>query len=290
MKVIPVIPRGYCHGVVRAIRTVEQVLNDPSFPRPIHLLGRIVHNEFVVESFRQKGVLCWDEPGKTRKELLDRIESGTVVITAHGVGNDVWEIIRKKKLAAVDATCPDVYRTHELIMDRTNRGIQILYIGKKGHPETEGAVSLSPLVGLIERMEDIPSLPDISGPVCITNQTTLSIREIRPIIEALRIRYPQAEVADEICPATRSRQEALLTANRQADACVVVGDPRSNNTASLARLSETESRIPTFRIASAADLSPERFQGFGSVTVTSGASTPPEITEEVIRWLQSLPF
>lgn len=288
MKVIPVVPRGYCHGVVRAIRTLERVLADPSFPRPIHLLGRIVHNEFVVDSFRQRGVLCWDEPGKTRLELLENIETGTVVITAHGVGNDVWDLIRQKKLISVDATCPDVYRTHELIKDRTTRGIKILYIGKKDHPETEGALSLSPLVCLVERGEEIPFLPEMSDPLCITNQTTLSIREIGPMIEALRSRYPQAEVAEEICPATRSRQEALLAANRHAEACVVVGDPRSNNTASLARLSETESRIRTFRIASVADLRAEMFHGIGSVTVTSGASTPPEITQAVIAWLQAL--
>ena len=286
MKVIPVNPRGYCPGVIRAIRILEGVLADPSFPRPVHLLGMIVHNAFVVDDFRRKGVLVHDDPKKTRLELLEDIREGTVVVTAHGAGDDVFRKIREKGLFCVDATCRDVYRTRELIQSRLASGNSVLFVGKAGHPETEGVLSLSPAIRLVENPQDVASLSAVPGPVFVTNQTTFSLREIGPVVAAVKARFPEAEIAEEICPSTRLRQEALLAALPGADACVVVGDPRSNNTANLVLLAQSAG-IPAFRVASAADLRREWFSGRSSLVLTSGASTPPSVTAEVLRVLES---
>lgn len=286
MKVIPVNPRGYCPGVIRAIRILDNVLADPAYPRPIHLLGMIVHNAFVVDDFRQKGVLVHDDPGKTRLELLEDIREGTVVVTAHGAGDDVFRRIREKGLSCVDATCRDVYRTRDLIKDRLASGDSVLFIGKAGHPETEGVLSHSPKILLVEKLQDVASLPVLKGSVFVTNQTTFSLKEIGPVLEAVKARFPQAQIAEEICSSTRLRQEALLAALPGADACVVVGDPRSNNTANLALLAQGAG-LPAFRVASAADLRKEWFSGMGILVVTSGASTPPAVTAQVLRVLES---
>lgn len=286
MKVIPVNPRGYCPGVIRAIRILDRVLEDPSFPRPVHLLGMIVHNGFVVDEFRKKGVRVWDDPGKTRLELLEGIREGTVVVTAHGAGDEVFRKIREKGLACVDATCRDVYRTHDLIKTRLQGKEAVLYVGKAGHPETEGVLSLDPRIFLLEDPADVAGLPDFSGDVFVTTQTTFSVREVGPVFSAVRSRFPQAVLAEEICPSTRLRQEALLAALPEADGCVVVGDPRSNNTANLARLAESEG-VPAFRVASASELRREWFREMKSLVVTSGASTPPGVTAEVLRTLES---
>jgi len=287
MKVIPIFPRGYCPGVIRAIKIVEQVVADPSYPRPIHLLGMIVHNQFVVDHFKKEGVLCLEDDGKTRLQLLDRIREGTVVITAHGAGDDVIDKIMEKGLAYVDATCKDVYKTHNLIKNHLADGFEILYVGKARHPETEGVLALNSGIRLLETPGDVDRLPEGLHPVFLTNQTTFSIRDIETILQAVRRKYPEAVIAQEICASTRTRQEAVIAANIGVDLCVVVGDPHSNNTESLAKISERVTGVRTVRIASVADLTPEMLQGVQTVTVTSGASTPPEITDAVIRRLES---
>jgi len=287
MKVLPISPRGYCPGVVRALDLVRKVLANPSYPRPIYLLGMIVHNHFVVESFQKQGILCLEDTGRTRMDLLEGIEFGTVVITAHGVGDEVIAKCVEKGLTLIDATCKDVYRIHNFIKNHTALGHEILYVGKAGHPETEGILSLDPKIRLIQSVQDVLNLPEFRDPVFVTNQTTFSIQEIEPILQAIRIRVPQAEIAEEICNSTRIRQEAVLTQNHGVDLCLVVGDARSNNTANLVRLSREATGVRTARIDSAADLTPELLWGVQVVSVTSGASTPTEITAEVLRRLEN---
>jgi 4-hydroxy-3-methylbut-2-enyl diphosphate reductase len=287
VKVIPISPRGYCPGVVNAINAVNKVVSDPAYPRPVYLLGMIVHNQFVVDHFKQKGVIALEDEGKTRLELLDSIHSGTVIITAHGVGENVLEKIREKGLAYVDATCKDVYKTHNLIKNYLASGYEIIYIGKAGHPETEGVLSLDPAIILIENEKDARHLVKSKKPVFVTNQTTFSIREIEPIIAIIRLQFPYALVSEEICPSTRVRQEAIIRQNQGVDLCLVVGDIHSNNTASLVKISREGTHTRTVRIASAKDLTDDILQGARIVSVTSGASTPTEITSEVIRVLEN---
>ncbi|HWI52782.1 MAG TPA: 4-hydroxy-3-methylbut-2-enyl diphosphate reductase, partial [Symbiobacteriaceae bacterium] len=174
MDVIKVTPRGYCYGVVDAIQMVKQVARDASVPRPIYILGLIVHNHHVVEEMEQLGVISLD--GEDRFALLDQIDQGTVIFTAHGVSPSVKIKAREKGLHVVDATCPDVTKTHTLIGELVAQGYEIIYIGKKGHPEPEGAVGVAPAhVHLVEREPDLAGLQFAPGQkLAVTNQTTLS--------------------------------------------------------------------------------------------------------------------
>lgn len=287
MKVKPITPRGFCPGVVSAISIVQSVIKDPSFPRPITILGMIVHNKFVVEDLTNQGVITLDDPNKSRLELIDEIKSGTVIVTAHGVSDQVLDKLHAKKLTVVDATCKDVRRTHDLVIDHLNEGYEIIYIGKRNHPETEGIVSLSSQVYLVETLEDIDEINIDSKKIFLTNQTTLSIRDILPLTEKILKKYPEVQIADEICDSTRIRQNAILTFNQDVDACFIVGDTRSNNTKNLAKISREETHTLTYQIESVEDITEEMLKGLKVVTVSSGASTPTKKTKEVIQFLES---
>ncbi|WP_310549733.1 4-hydroxy-3-methylbut-2-enyl diphosphate reductase [Paenibacillus glufosinatiresistens] len=286
MEVIKISPRGYCYGVVDAMVLARQAAQNLDLPRPIYILGMIVHNSHVTQSFEDEGIVTLD--GHNRLDILDQVESGTVIFTAHGVSPEVRRIARQKGLTTVDATCPDVTKTHDLIKEKTGEGCEIIYIGKKGHPEPEGAVGIAPdHVHLIEREDEIDSLslPEGSS-IVITNQTTMSQWDIRHIMKKLLERFPGAEVHNEICMATQVRQEAVAEQAGQADLVIVVGDPRSNNSNRLAQVSEEIAGTPAHRIADLSELKTEWLQGISKVAVTSGASTPTPITKEVIAYLE----
>ncbi len=287
MTVIPINPRGYCHGVVTAVEAVNRCLEDPSTPRPIYILGMIVHNRFVVDRFTARGAITLDEPGKTRLELLDAIDTGTVVVTAHGASAAVFEKIREKKLHLVDATCHDVRRTHAEIARHRQEGYAILFIGKAGHPETEAVLAAGDVL-LVENVAVAASLHLENPKIFVANQTTFGNPRHPPIREAIRAKQPQAVFGDEICAATRMRQEAVLAAAQTADLLIVVGDPHSNNTANLARIGRETAGIPTRMVESASDIDPSWLSGIDRVAVTAGASTPADVTALVIARLRSL--
>ncbi len=285
MEIVKISPRGYCYGVVDAMVIALQTVKNLELPRPIYILGMIVHNAHVTEAFEQEGVITLD--GANRLEILEQIESGTVIFTAHGVSPEVRERARAKGLSVVDATCPDVTRTHDLIRNKTAEGYQIIYIGKKGHPEPEGAIGVAPdRVYLIEREEEIAALELAEGPTLITNQTTMSQWDIKHIINRLLEKFPAAEVHNEICLATQVRQEAVAGQAGEAQLCLVVGDPRSNNSNRLAQVSEEIAGVKAYRIADLSELKQEWLQGIDRIAVTSGASTPTPLTKEVIHYLE----
>lgn len=288
MDVIKITPRGYCYGVVDAIQMVKQVAKDPSYPRPIYILGLIVHNHHVVSEMEELGVISLD--GEDRLALLDKVESGTVIFTAHGVSPAVKIKAREKGLKVVDATCPDVTKTHTLIEELVKQGYQIIYIGKKGHPEPEGAVGVAPdQVHLVERESDLDALdfaPDQK--LACTNQTTLSQWDTRALMDKVRQRWPQAEVYNEICMATQLRQEAVAKMAPDADMVIVVGDKRSNNSNRLVQVAQELAGREAHLVDTAADIDPAWLEGKRKVAVTSGASTPTQITREVIDKLETI--
>ncbi len=282
MEIISVTPRGYCQGVVRAIRIAQDTA--ASYPdTPITMLGMIVHNSFVVEECRKLGIRFVEDPEKTREELLDQIDEGIVIFTAHGVSDSVREKAERKSLRTVDASCPDVLRTHDLVRSHAQNR-DIIFIGKKNHPESEGTVSLSPRVHLVTDVSDIASLPDLKAPLIMT-QTTLSIHDIGTMIDACRKRFANAEVMSEVCNATRMRQEAVMSL-KDTDLLIVVGDPRSNNSLQLKRIGQSCGIPECLLIGSVMDLKEDILKNKNRIAVTSGSSTPNTITSQVIAFLK----
>lgn len=283
MEIISVTPRGYCQGVVRAIRIAkETVEKNPGVP--VTMLGMIVHNRHVVEECRRLGIICLEDPGKTRLELLDEVNEGIVIFTAHGVSDSVMAKAKAKGLTVVDATCKDVAGTHDLVRRHCEHG-DVLYIGKKHHPEAEGVEGLSPRVHLISCKEDIDALPDGLSDILITNQTTLSILDAKALIEACLKVYPDAKVAPEICHATTIRQEAVRKL-KDVDVLIVVGDPHSNNSNQLRQIGLAGGIPQAYLIEDSSQLREEMVVNKKRIAVTSGSSTPTALTSEVIHTLE----
>jgi len=171
------------------------------------------------------------------------------------------------------------------------RGYYILYIGKKGHPEPEGVLGEVPgKISLIEIEADVDALqltPEQEAHLALSTQTTLSQWDTRRVIEYVKQKYPHVEIHVDICPATQSRQEAVATQAKGADLTIVVGDPRSNNTNRLVQVSQELAGVPAIRIEDLSQLKTEWLQGKQRVAVTAGASTPSQLTREVIRFLEN---
>lgn len=285
MNIIKISPRGYCYGVVDAMVIARNAALDKSLPRPIYILGMIVHNKHVTDAFEQEGIITLD--GKNRKEIIEKVDKGTVIFTAHGIAPEIREIARKKGLVTIDATCPDVTRTHDLIAEKTREGFTIIYIGKKGHPEPEGAVGVAPqAVHLVETEDDVRNLNIDSDKIIVTNQTTMSQWDVVHVMDLLKEKYPQAEFHNEICNATQIRQEAVAKSAGEADVTIVVGDPKSNNSNRLAQVSEEIAGTKAYRIGDISELKIDWIKDAQTVAVTSGASTPTPITKEVIAFLE----
>lgn len=285
MKVIKISPRGYCYGVVDAMVIARNAALDKSLPRPIYILGMIVHNKHITDAFEQEGIVTLD--GKSRKEILEKVDGGTVIFTAHGISPEVRELAKQKGLVTIDATCPDVTKTHDLISYKEKQGYQIIYIGKRNHPEPEGAVGVAPnAVHLVSNEEDVDALSFQADKILVTNQTTMSQWDVAHIMEKIKEKYPHAEFEKEICEATQIRQEAVAKQAGEADVLIVVGDPRSNNSNRLAQVSEEIANTKAYRIADLSELELDWIMDAVTVAVTSGASTPTPITKEVIAFLE----
>jgi len=286
MEVVKITPRGYCHGVVKAITIAKAVGRQAE--GPVYALGQLVHNRYVLEDLRRHGVELVDGPDRLR--LLEQIDHGTVIFSAHGISPQVKQRATEKWLRWVDATCPDVIRTHDLAKALAAQGYFIIYIGKRGHPEPEGVIGEAPdRIILVETADDIAALDLQAEKLAVLTQTTLSVWDTEDLIALIRQKYPHVEVYNEICRATQERQEAAVRAAAVCDLVLVVGDPRSSNSNRLVEVVRKRAGKPAYLISSVADINLDWLKGVKRVGVTAGASTPSEITREVIRFLEALP-
>ncbi len=285
MEVVRITPRGYCHGVVDAFRIAKRVREETS--GPVHMLGMLVHNTHATDDLQAQGIALVDPPD--RLAGLNQVKDGTVIFTAHGVSPQVKQRAAELGLKAIDATCSDVVRTHELVADLASKGYEVVYIGRKGHPEPEGVMGEAPgKVHLVQDLEDIESL-DIKGDrVAVTCQTTLSVWDTEDLIGRVKARYPQAEVHNEICRATQERQEAAVEAAKDVDVVIVVGSSRSSNSLRLVEVVKKLGNKPAYLVDRLEDLDVEWLKGAKKVGVTSGASTPSQLTRRVIEYIEAL--
>lgn len=283
MKVLGVVPRGYCKGVVRAIDIAKK---NVSHDTPVSILGMIVHNQYIVNALKELGIHTVDIKGKTRLELLDEINEGKVIITAHGAGQDVFAKAKSKGLDVIDASCLDVIKTHDLIKEKLNLGYEILYIGKAGHPEAEGAISIDKQkVHLISSKKDI-DLINKNKKYIMTNQTTMSLYDVYDLCEYAKNILPHVEIEKETCMATRIRQEAIKNIDKKVDIIFIVGDPHSNNTQKLASIAKESHNCHVYMIESINELDIKWLKNKKYAAVSSGASTPTYLTNQIIQYLK----
>lgn len=286
MEIIKLTPQGYCGGVKRALSLIIEANNKPETKRPIYMLGNIIHNKNVIKSLNDLGIISIDGK-KTRLELLDEIKSGTVVISAHGVSPNVITKAKNKGLDIIDATCPNVYVVHNNIKKHLELNYTILYIGTKGHPEAEGVLGIDDNIILISNKDDLDNI-NISGNIFVTNQTTLSLYDIKETFKIIKDKYPNAIIDDKICNATTLRQKAVM--NQKAQLCIVVGDTSSSNSKKLQLVSEKYANVKSYLVEDENDLNKDWFKNINTVSITSGASTPDDVTQNVINKIKEYEF
>lgn len=284
MKVIRLEPQGYCNGVKNALATAYNALASSSYPRPIYLLGSIIHNQIVINDFIKKGAILLEKEGASKEELLDTISKGTIIISAHGVSDAIYTKAKQKGLEIIDTTCGKVKLIQKQMREPLLEGYTCLYVGTKRHPECEGILGISSSIQLIESVADVSRLKLNADKIYVSNQTTLSIYETEKIYALLKEKFPQAKIENSICNATTIRQMACYN-QALVDLCLVIGDKKSSNTKKLAIASESVG-IYTILVESLDQVKQLDFSKIKTISVTSGASTPPSIVEEIIEYLK----
>lgn len=284
-KVLLAKPRGYCAGVDRAVVTVEKAL--AHYGAPIYVRKEIVHNKFVVSSLEAKGAIFVNETDEVP-------EGATVVFSAHGVSPAVHQEAENRQLKTIDATCPLVTKVHSEAKRFANEDYQILLIGHEGHEEVEGTMGEAPEhMTLVESPEDVAKVEiDPNRPVAWLSQTTLSVDETLATVHKLREKFPQLidPPSDDICYATQNRQAAVKEIAAKCDLMLVVGSANSSNTVRLVDVAlEAGSKIAK-RVDKAEEISEDWFAGVQTVGLTSGASVPEILVNDVLAWLAQRGF
>ena len=276
MEVVLSLPRGFCAGVVRAIEVVELCL--AKFGPPVYVKHQIVHNPYVVASLERKGSIT--------VENVEEIPTGSVVVfSAHGSPPEDFQKAQARGLKVIDATCPLVTRVHNEARKYGREGKKILLVGHRGHQEVRGTMGQMPMTLVDERegvdLEDW----DKDTSVVVLTQTTLSVGDTRHVVEEIQHKFPNAIMRADICYATTNRQEAAKELALNVDVVLVIGAQNSSNCNRLREVAEDQG-VHAYLINGPEDLDERWIEGARRVGITSGASTPEVLVDEVIQALQ----
>jgi 4-hydroxy-3-methylbut-2-enyl diphosphate reductase len=279
-RVLLAAPRGYCAGVDRAVIAVEKALE--TYGPPIYVRKEIVHNKFVVETLSERGAIFVAETD-------DVPEGARVVFSAHGVSPAVREAASARGLLTIDATCPLVTKVHKEAVRFASAGQTILLIGHEGHEEVEGTAGEAPANTIVVNSPDEADRVEVADPdnVVWLSQTTLSVDETMETVRRLRARFPalQDPPSDDICYATQNRQVAVKAIAAECDLVIVVGSANSSNSVRLVEVALQAGARAAQRIDAARELEDAWFEGAETVGLTSGASVPEILVQEVLKEL-----
>ena len=279
-------PRGYCAGVDRAVETVEKALEN--YGAPIYVRKEIVHNKYVVETLEERGVIFVDD--------TEAVPEGShVVFSAHGVSPAVRDSAAKRNLLALDASCPLVTKVHNEAKRFARDSYRILLIGHDGHEEVEGTAGEAPDVTyLVDGLEGVRELPDFPAdqPLVWLSQTTLSVDEAMEIVQLLKQRYPhlQDPPSDDICYATQNRQVAVKNIAPRCDLVIVVGSQNSSNSKRLVEVALDAGAGDAHLVDYARQIDDAWLEDVTTVGLTSGASVPEILVQEVLEHLAERGF
>ncbi len=273
-------PRGYCAGVDRAVITVEKALD--LYGAPVYVRKQIVHNKHVVNTLAERGAIFVEE--------LDEVPPGsTVVFSAHGVSPAVHAEAAERDLKTIDATCPLVTKVHYEARRFAAEGKHILLIGHAGHEEVEGTAGEAPeSITLVEHPDDVDAIEfPADARLSWLSQTTLSVDETMETVRRLRKKFPQLEdpPSDDICYATQNRQVAVKEIAKEADLVIVVGSANSSNSVRLVEVALEAGAKASYRIDDVSEFDPAWLDGVDKVGVTSGASVPDDLVQDVLAFL-----
>ncbi len=280
MKIILASPRGFCAGVNMAVESLDLAL--AAFGPPIYVYHEIVHNQYVVDRFRDQGAVFVED--------LDDVPVGAhLLFSAHGVSPEIRRIAQQRQLHAINATCPLVTKVHLEALRFAKEGYRIVLIGHEGHDEVVGTMGEAPeAIVLVESAEDVDRLDlPASAKLAYLTQTTLSVDDANRVIGRLKDRFPQivGPPKEDICYATQNRQEAVAVLSAEAQVVLVLGSQNSSNSQRLKELAQ-ERGVPAYLIDRATDIQPDWFSPTDVVLVTAGASAPESVVQECVSFLE----
>ena len=284
-RVLLASPRGYCAGVDRAVIAVEKALDH--YGAPVYVRKQIVHNKFVVSSLEKRGAIFVDE--------VDQAPEGSILVfSAHGVSPAVVAAAKERNLQTIDATCPLVTKVHREVQRFAQEDYDIILIGHEGHEEVEGTAGEAPeRVQVIDGPEQAANavVRDPSKVIWLS-QTTLSVDETMETVNRLRVQLPtlQNPPSDDICYATQNRQVAIKKIGVDSDLVIVVGSANSSNTVRLVEVALEAGAKAAYRVDFASEIQDAWFDGVETVGVSSGASVPEELVDEVLEYLAARNF
>lgn len=285
MEIQKVVPSGYCKGVVNAIRLAKDT-KEKHPDEDVFVLGMLVHNSYVSRELSALGIVTLDDSNCSKEELLDQLDHGIVIFTAHGISDALKQKAADKELQYVDASCVDVLKTQNIIKEKLNEGYDVIYFGKARHPEAEAVLSISDRIHLVWDEDSLKQLKLDSDRIFLTNQTTMSYLELKDLFELAKALYPNILIEEEICNATSSRQMAIANL-KDCDVLYVVGDVKSNNTAKLVDIGRKHGIKKVLLIQNYEDIDLNDLEGADKVCVSAGASTPPLLINEVVDYLRA---
>ena len=276
MKVYLGTPRGFCAGVVRAIEIVENAIE--KFGAPIYIKHEIVHNKYVVQALGRKGAITVED--------VDEIPNGSsVIFSAHGSPPSDFDIAKQRNLKVIDATCPLVTKVHNEAKKYRSEGRKVVYVGHAGHQETKGTMGQMPMHLLDdENSSEIPDW-DKSSPIAVLTQTTLSKDDTDKSVKIIKNKFDDVVIRNDICYATTNRQDAVKRMCKLVDLILVIGSENSSNCKRLTEVARARN-IESYRIGSAEEILDEWIVGVDKIGITSGASTPEDLVNEVVAKLK----
>ena len=276
MKVYLGTPRGFCAGVVRAIEIVENAIE--KFGAPIYIKHEIVHNKYVVQALGRKGAITVED--------VDEIPNGSsVIFSAHGSPPSDFDIAKQRNLKVIDATCPLVTKVHNEAKKYRSEGRKVVYVGHAGHQETKGTMGQMPMHLLDdENSSEIPDW-DKSSPIAVLTQTTLSKDDTDKSVGIIKNKFDNVVIRNDICYATTNRQDAVKRMCKLVDLILVIGSENSSNCKRLTEVARARN-IESYRIGSAEEILDEWIVGVDKIGITSGASTPEDLVNEVVDKLK----
>jgi 4-hydroxy-3-methylbut-2-enyl diphosphate reductase len=281
-RVLLAAPRGYCAGVDRAVVAVEKSLE--LYGAPVYVRKEIVHNKHVVSTLEKRGVIFVNETDEVP-------EGATVVFSAHGVSPAVHEAAAARNLKTIDATCPLVTKVHNEVKRFADDETEILLIGHNGHEEVEGTAGEAPgKVRIVDGLEEARTIQPTPGKKLVwLTQTTLSVDETMQSVAILKDRFPEIAnpPSDDICYATQNRQEAIKAIAPQADLVIVVGSTNSSNSVRLVEVALEYGAKAAYLVDYAAEVKDEWFTGVETIGVTSGASVPEILVDDLLKHLST---
>lgn len=274
------IPQGFCFGVVNAIKKTKETISNKETIKPIYILGSIVHNKKINEAFESLGLKI------IKLEEIDNINKGTIIITAHGASPSIYKKILDKGLDIIDTTCEKVKFLHKKALENIKNNKNVYFLGIPSHEETKGVLGISDKINLID-MDNIDYNIKLKDNSILLFQTTLPYSKAIDIYNKLKENNPTLVLEQEICDASLTRQKAAIRIAATNDLVLVIGDKTSNNCASLLK-SIKEINDNCYIVEEVGDLKNIDFSNVNKIAITSAASTPKVIVDEVIETLNNL--